>query len=443
MAIDVFSGEQQPSTTTVATWHFEIIINDNNNMDDITRSIQNDSYLATAVSTTTPNDDDSPQTTANKTQTSPAKEILVDNNGGTAKQWFTYSLPEGYCVGVLSSHNNNINEASSSIEQRLLHPEEYKWGMTNLSAASSRTSYYLGRIALRLALQRLLVPHGDDGDDGDGDDEVVVSSSSRSSMTPSSSASSSSSRLSTIEQQSKSSMQHPPPPSSAAELNQKTLLYNTIATKPIQKDSHGRPILPEMVVGSISHKGECAVGLASFHPLFFDSVGGAEQVVSRSVVVDSSVDSEVQWREDCPIYYNDDDDDSNNRERIGIGVDIEHIDGIRGERIQRKVLTETERSELGGLVEELGISIGEEVMLRFSLKESVYKAMHPILCEYVGFQEAEITPFPDGTAKVVLNLQSGSHERLGIVVRSTSWRRLEGGKFFLTTALVGVNSSSS
>eukprot|EP00984_Skeletonema_dohrnii_P001338 scaffold418_cov92-Skeletonema_dohrnii-CCMP3373.AAC.1 len=166
-------------------------------MDDITRSIHNDSYLATAVSTTTTNDDDPPQTTANETQTSPAKEILLDDNGGTAKQWFTYSLPEGYCVGVLSSNNSNndsINE-SSSIEQ-LLHPEEYKWGMTNLSAASSRTSYYLGRIALRLALQRLLVPH-DDCDD----DEMVVSSSLQSSMTSSSSASSSSSRLSTIEQQ--------------------------------------------------------------------------------------------------------------------------------------------------------------------------------------------------------------------------------------------------
>ena len=73
-----------------------------------------------------------------------------------------------------------------------------------------------------------------------------------------------------------------------------------------------------------------------------------------------------------------------------------------------------------------------------SLKESVYKAMHPILCEYVGFQEAEITPLPDGTAHVILNLQSGSHERMGIVVRSTSWRRLEDGKFFLTTALIGV-----
>jgi hypothetical protein len=61
--------------------------------------------------------------------------------------------------------------------------------------------------------------------------------------------------------------------------------------------------------------------------------------------------------------------------------------------------------------------------------------MHPILCEYVGFQEAEITPLPDGTAKVTLNLQSLSHERLGIDVRSTSWRKLDDG-FFLTTALV-------
>ena len=85
----------------------------------------------------------------------------------------------------------------------------------------------------------------------------------------------------------------------------------------------------------------------------------------------------IQWREDCPIYYNDEDDDdggddgsstnnkNNNQERMGIGVDIERIDDIRGKRIQRKVLTENERSELGGLVEEYGISNGEEVMLRF------------------------------------------------------------------------------
>ena len=77
-----------------------------------------------------------------------------------------------------------------------------------------------------------------------------------------------------------------------------------------------------------------------------------------------------------------------------------------------------------------------------SLKECVYKAMHPILCEYVAFQEAEITPLPDGTAKVVLDLRSRSHKRLGIIVKSATWRKLGDGKYFLTTALVGVDSSS-
>mmetsp|Transcript_17288 Transcript_17288/g.35186 ORF Transcript_17288/g.35186 Transcript_17288/m.35186 type:complete len:80 (+) Transcript_17288:403-642(+) len=78
-------------------------------------------------------------------------------------------------------------------------------------------------------------------------------------------------------------------------------------------------------------------------------------------------------------------------------------------------------------------------MLRFSLKESVYKAMHPILCEYVGFQEAEITPLPNGTAYVVLNLVSQSHIRPGIVVRTASWRQING--FFLTSSSVGLLGS--
>lgn len=71
-----------------------------------------------------------------------------------------------------------------------------------------------------------------------------------------------------------------------------------------------------------------------------------------------------------------------------------------------------------------------------SLKESVYKALHPILCQYVGFQEAEITPLADGTAKVSLNLLRGSHERLGIVVNTASWRKM--GNYFLTSASVGL-----
>jgi 4'-phosphopantetheinyl transferase EntD len=71
----------------------------------------------------------------------------------------------------------------------------------------------------------------------------------------------------------------------------------------------------------------------------------------------------------------------------------------------------------------------------FSMKESLYKAMHPLICQYVGFQEAEVTPHVDGTATVVWNLKSGAHTRFGVV--TTHWRRL--GEYFLTSASVTLN----
>jgi 4'-phosphopantetheinyl transferase EntD len=77
-----------------------------------------------------------------------------------------------------------------------------------------------------------------------------------------------------------------------------------------------------------------------------------------------------------------------------------------------------------------GISKAEEVLLRFSLKESVYKAMHPLICQFVCFQEAEIQPLADGTADVLLFLKSGAHESLECV--TAHWRRQ--GDFFLSSA---------
>lgn len=78
------------------------------------------------------------------------------------------------------------------------------------------------------------------------------------------------------------------------------------------------------------------------------------------------------------------------------------------------------------------MSTEEEVLLRFSLKESVYKAMHPLICQYVGFQEAEIQPLPDGSANVTLFLKSGAHKSFESV--TAHWQRL--GDFFLSTASV-------
>ena len=86
--------------------------------------------------------------------------------------------------------------------------------------------------------------------------------------------------------------------------------------------------------------------------------------------------------------------------------------------------------------------------MRFGLKESIYKAMHPLICHYVGFMEAEVQPLPDGTAEVTFMLKSGAHEQFGTV--TAHWQRI--GDLFLSTSSVRLrddapifwaNSSSS
>jgi len=55
-------------------------------------------------------------------------------------------------------------------------------------------------------------------------------------------------------------------------------------------------------------------------------------------------------------------------------------------------------------------SLEEDVMLRFSFKESLYKALNPILERYVEFLEAEVYPNPNnGTARIVFKLHSGEN----------------------------------
>jgi 4'-phosphopantetheinyl transferase EntD len=46
-------------------------------------------------------------------------------------------------------------------------------------------------------------------------------------------------------------------------------------------------------------------------------------------------------------------------------------------------------------------------LLRFSIKEAIYKALAPRLQRYIDFQEAEVTPATDGRASVRLLLKEG------------------------------------
>lgn len=96
------------------------------------------------------------------------------------------------------------------------------------------------------------------------------------------------------------------------------------------------------------------------------------------------------------------------------------------------------RAELGSLEAPLGISAESEILLRFSFKESVYKAIFPFVRRYVSFQEAEVQPLADGTARIRLLLKppgegqapEGPFEARGL------WRQVKGGRFFLTAVVV-------
>ena len=124
---------------------------------------------------------------------------------------------------------------------------------------------------------------------------------------------------------------------------------------PIMRDSWGAPILPMHLTGSISHKDYYAVGVAAI--------------------------------------------DDKGR----VGVDIERCNNKAATTLQRRILTDNERATLGKLP---NIPIEEDILLRFSFKESVYKAIHPFLPRSIDFAEVEVYPNEDGTADLKFFLKT-------------------------------------
>ncbi|CAM9439998.1 unnamed protein product [Ectocarpus fasciculatus] len=80
-----------------------------------------------------------------------------------------------------------------------------------------------------------------------------------------------------------------------------------------------------------------------------------------------------------------------------LGVDIELPAVRRRLDLRRRVLTPRECDSLGGVD---GMSDQEEVLLRFSVKEAVYKAAHPFLHRPLGFKDVEVQPVRGGGCEV-------------------------------------------
>jgi 4'-phosphopantetheinyl transferase EntD len=147
---------------------------------------------------------------------------------------------------------------------------------------------------------------------------------------------------------------------------------------PVASDDRGAPVLPAGIAGSITHKEGIAAALVAH-------------------------ESEAR-----------------------VGVDVE-LDALRSLDIARRVLTVDEIAAIAPMSED---DRTREVLLRFSAKEAIYKALDPFVRRYVGFHEVALSPQPDGTAVVATALR----ENEGPFVIEVCWRRFDG--IVLTTARV-------
>ncbi len=150
---------------------------------------------------------------------------------------------------------------------------------------------------------------------------------------------------------------------------------------PILATPRGAPRLPSGFVGSVSHKKAKAVGL---------------------VAPDSG------WT---------------------IGVDLEEQKPPR-ERIESMILTEEEISEINNAPS--GVP-WRELLLRFSLKEAIYKAIDPYVKRFVGFKEVTVTPNENGTATVQWHLK----KKEGPFTTEAHWLNQNG--YYITSARIKLD----
>lgn len=126
-----------------------------------------------------------------------------------------------------------------------------------------------------------------------------------------------------------------------------------ISSGPILTHARGRPLLPPGVTGSITHKDGRATAL----------------------VLESA---------EC-----------------NVGVDLEMLDRQR-DGIETRILTPFEHREWEDPTAD---QRWKDLLIRFSLKEAIYKAIDPFLGRWVGFEEVSVSPRANGAVEVNLHLQ--------------------------------------
>jgi enterobactin synthetase component D len=138
---------------------------------------------------------------------------------------------------------------------------------------------------------------------------------------------------------------------------------------PVLPDARGTPVLPAGFVGSVSHKRDLAIAMVAL-------------------------------------------DDGRT-----LGVDLEDHGPARP-TIAPRVLRPVELEAVDGLPPSRAWI---QTVLRFSIKESIYKAIDPWVRRFVGFDEAEVHPDLAGRAEVKMHLAHGEGP-FDIEARYAWWR---------------------
>jgi phosphopantetheine--protein transferase-like protein len=111
-----------------------------------------------------------------------------------------------------------------------------------------------------------------------------------------------------------------------------------------------------------------------------------------------------------------------------LGVDVENI-VYAGKWEQRFIEKTSTLFELEKQPTLSGLSETEMALLRFSMKESVFKAIYHSLRRHVGYHEVEIFPSLDGTAEVKFKLNK---DALSYGAYKAEWLKYN-DKYFITT----------
>jgi len=166
------------------------------------------------------------------------------------------------------------------------------------------------------------------------------------------------------------------------------------ADAPVLSDGAGAPAVQPGAIGSISHTDGLAA--AFVRPEHHGGGGGS--------------DDDSGWL--CKA----------------VGVDVERASRSIGLRIARRVLSEGERATLGACE---SLPEPSDLLLRVSIKEALYKALHPLVRRPIRWHSVAVQPAADGESTVDL---SELERQVGWRMKAAASWRLHDGYFVSTAA---------